>query len=176
MQDRLSTYNTRLASLSPAEAGLVCSELCRRRVMPRSVTLESVAEIDPSTLPSLLKDCSILTADVISVLVPLASPVAQNALEKILGRPITLLPAQAAPPPPPPHEGAKPQVLEIGASGRRTIHNIKPNPKRAGTGAAERYNMYREGMQVADYLSSGGMMRDIAWDARQGFIELREAP
>lgn len=176
MQERIDTYATRLASLSPAEAGLVCSELCRRHILPRSVSIESIANIEPRQLPELLRGCSVFTADVISVLVPLSGPLAHNALEKIMGRPITLLPAQAAPPPPPPHEGAKPEVLEIGASGRRTIHNIQPNPKRAGTGAAERYAMYREGMTVAEYLSAGGIMRDIAWDARQKFIELREAP
>ena len=49
----------------------------------------------------------------------------------------------------------------------------KENPKRAK--AAERFNLYKEGMTVGKYIEAGGTRADVRWDAKQGFIKLSAA-
>lgn len=168
----LDAYKSRLLNLSPQEAGLVASELYRRRVVDTRLVEEETTGTDPADLAKALSSCQILAADLVAILLPVAGPVAQNALEKLMGRPITHLPPQSAPPPAPRHEGARPVVPDVGPTGRRTIHRIAPNPKRAGTGAHARFALYHEGQTVAEYLAAGGVIRDVSWDARQGFITL----
>lgn len=54
----------------------------------------------------------------------------------------------------------------------RKIHVlVKGNPK-FGT-AALRYNLYKNGMTVGEYVALGGQVRDVCWDVKQGWIELR---
>lgn len=54
----------------------------------------------------------------------------------------------------------------------RKIHVlVKGNPK-FGT-AALRYDLYKNGMTVGEYVALGGQVRDVCWDAKQGWIELR---
>lgn len=48
---------------------------------------------------------------------------------------------------------------------------VKGNPKR-GT-AAQRYDLYKNGMTIGEYINKGGQLRDVIWDAKQGWIELR---
>jgi len=45
---------------------------------------------------------------------------------------------------------------------------VEGNPKR-GT-AAERYNLYKNGMTVGKYIELGGQLRDVTWDAKKGWI------
>lgn len=45
---------------------------------------------------------------------------------------------------------------------------VEGNPKR-GT-AAERYNLYKNGMTVGKYIELGGQLRDVTWDVKQGWI------
>lgn len=48
------------------------------------------------------------------------------------------------------------------------------NPKRGGAG--ERFNYYRDGMKISEYLQAVGQKYsgDIKWDIEKGFIELEE--
>lgn len=49
------------------------------------------------------------------------------------------------------------------------------NPKRPNSSAYARYEKYRNGMKVEDYLTKhGGQLADIRWDTGKGFIELVE--
>ena len=48
---------------------------------------------------------------------------------------------------------------------------VKENPKRAA--AAERFDLYKNGMTVAEYLKAGGKRADVNWDVKQGFIEVK---
>lgn len=48
---------------------------------------------------------------------------------------------------------------------------VKDNPKRAA--AAERFNLYKNGMTVDEYIAAGGARADVNWDVKQGFIEVR---
>lgn len=72
-----------------------------------------------------------------------------------------------------------PAAKKTSAGGRRlftedgviTILHKGENPKR-GT-AADRYDLYRNGMTVAAYIAAGGQRRDVVWDAKQGWISVK---
>lgn len=51
-----------------------------------------------------------------------------------------------------------------------TIVHKGDNPKRAA--AADRYDLYRNGMTVAAYIAAGGQRRDVVWDQKQGWIKV----
>jgi hypothetical protein len=46
------------------------------------------------------------------------------------------------------------------------------NPKRPGSASFERFNLYRSGMSVGDFLRAGGKREDISWDRAHEFIRL----
>ena len=46
------------------------------------------------------------------------------------------------------------------------------NPKRNGTLAYDRFELYRTGMTVGDYVNAGGRTGDVNYDEAQGFIAL----
>ena len=165
-------YKSRIESLTPSEAGLVAGELCRRRVLPAGLTPRPGSAMDPGVLIGALTGSHLLAADVVAALLSVPGPLAQNAIEKILGRPVTNLPPQAAPPPAPRHEGAPPPVVASGPYSRKKIVEVAANPKRAGTGAHERFAIYREEMTVAEYLAAGGQVRDVSWDVKQGYVKV----
>lgn len=48
---------------------------------------------------------------------------------------------------------------------------VSANPKR-GT-AAERFELYKDGMTVSEYLAAGGLRADVNWDVKKEFIEVR---
>lgn len=47
----------------------------------------------------------------------------------------------------------------------------KDNPKRGS--AATRYSLYKTGMTVGEYIKLGGQLRDVTWDAKQGWITVK---
>jgi len=52
-----------------------------------------------------------------------------------------------------------------------TIKTID-NPKRLGTLSHARYELYQDGMTVADYVAAGGRTGDINYDVAEGYIAL----
>ena len=70
---------------------------------------------------------------------------------------------------PTPSAGAKGRA-HFSESGIITIVHKGENPKR-GT-AAERYELYRNGMTVAAYIAAGGQRRDVVWDQHQNWIKV----
>jgi hypothetical protein len=48
---------------------------------------------------------------------------------------------------------------------------VKENPKRAA--AAERFDLYKNGMTVDEYIAAGGKRADVNWDVAQKFIEVK---
>lgn len=50
----------------------------------------------------------------------------------------------------------------------------KTNPKRPGSAAHARFQFYRDGMTVADYLTAGGQRLDLRYDADHGFIRVEK--
>lgn len=49
---------------------------------------------------------------------------------------------------------------------------VAKNPKRPTSAAGKRFDLYKLGMTVAQFLAAGGWRADIWWDAKQGFIEV----
>lgn len=52
---------------------------------------------------------------------------------------------------------------------------VENNPKRKGTLAYTRFELYRSGMTVAEYIAAGGRTGDVNHDATEGYIELQTA-
>lgn len=50
----------------------------------------------------------------------------------------------------------------------------KANPKRPGTKAHARYELYRTGQTVADFLEAGGRRADLRWDEQHGNITIKK--
>jgi hypothetical protein len=48
------------------------------------------------------------------------------------------------------------------------------NPKRTGTLAFQRFELYQDDMTVAQYLELGGRSGDIAHDVEAGYISISE--
>ena len=46
------------------------------------------------------------------------------------------------------------------------------NPKRPNTLACARFELYKNGMTVAEYVAAGGRTGDVLHDVAQGFITL----
>lgn len=46
------------------------------------------------------------------------------------------------------------------------------NPKRKGSGSYDRFELYKSGMTVKNFLDKGGKTADLTWDTRKGFIEV----
>ena len=55
---------------------------------------------------------------------------------------------------------------------------VPKNPKREGSGGWRRFNLYKNGMKIRDFLSAGGKTIDLDWDRARGFIavEVIDAP
>jgi len=92
------------------------------------------------------------------------------ALSRANERPLlTLVPREPKPAAATPKAPAAPRAAKTDT---RRITAIVANPKRPGSACHGRYNLYTEGMTVSTYLSLGGTLADIRWDAKQGFITL----
>src|SRR5215207_8673145 len=115
--------------------------------------------------------------DALIILCGCAQPYATTAIEKIWGRPITVLPAQKRQP-------TKTQILDnllMQLESRRgcikdprKFHSVLPNPRRLNSKLGKRYDLIREGMTVGEYLNRGGSLRDIAKGLRRGHFSLED--
>jgi len=47
---------------------------------------------------------------------------------------------------------------------------VPKNPKREGCEGWRRFNLYKNGMKIRDFLSAGGKTIDLDWDRARGFI------
>lgn len=46
------------------------------------------------------------------------------------------------------------------------------NPKQKGSAAHERFELYKNGMTVDQFLAAGGLRADLSWDTRKGFVSI----
>ena len=53
---------------------------------------------------------------------------------------------------------------------------VNGNPKRAGTAAHTRFNLYTTGISVGEYIKAGGTMDDIYWDIGRAYIVVSDYP
>lgn len=72
------------------------------------------------------------------------------------------------------NEAETPKAKRGRASRFASEHRIRvvseKNPKRGK--AAERFNLYRDGMTVEQYLAAGGTTADLAWDTTKGLVQV----
>ena len=47
---------------------------------------------------------------------------------------------------------------------------VPKNPKREGSGGYKRFQLYKSGMKIRDFLKAGGKTIDLDWDRERGFI------
>lgn len=176
LASRITAYSDRIASLTPEEAGMLATELHRRGTFPPGLHVDYNQPMPPENLVGVMRGCGVLAADAVVVMLSVPGPRAQNIIEKLVNRPVTHLPAVQAPPPAPRHEGSRPAALDArpGAGGRR-IQVLCTNPKRPNSEAAERFNLYKNGMTVGEYIAAGGRQRDVTWDVKQGYIRIVDA-
>lgn len=52
----------------------------------------------------------------------------------------------------------------------RVVVSVAHNPKREGSACRARYDLWRVGATIDDYLAAGGTREDVRWDLRQGFV------
>ena len=53
---------------------------------------------------------------------------------------------------------------------------VAKNPKRPESAAGKRFDLYKKGMTVGQFLAAGGWQADVRWDVKQGFVELIQKP
>jgi len=68
---------------------------------------------------------------------------------------------------------AKPAKGKRAAGLDRVIEVNVANPKREGSQAYARFNLYRSGMTVGQFYAAGGKSIDVSWDEAHGFIKVR---
>lgn len=89
-----------------------------------------------------------------------------------------------------PQEEEKPMSLLPGGSAKKQEHTPAPkpkaekkkdrtisilvevNPRREGTAGWHNFNLYRDGMTVAEYRAAGGASNHFNWDLKHGFISV----
>jgi|TARA_B100000085_G_scaffold191543_1_gene175489 hypothetical protein len=47
---------------------------------------------------------------------------------------------------------------------------VDKNPKREGSGGYKRFELYRTGMTIRNFLEKGGKTIDLDWDRERGFV------
>lgn len=165
----LERYRSILETLSVAELELVADRLRTKRLLNGGLP-------DCPTPEELYEHCQaahLMQADIVVALASEDSFQAKNVVEKLIGRPVHQLPPQVRPETKPVSVTALAAALKH-SKDPRLITRIHPNPKRPGTGAWRRYNLYRENMTVGQYRDLGGEANDIRYDVWRGFITLRD--
>lgn len=168
----IEKYRENFRALSPEARELVSRALAARYPETRGLD-----ERDPYDLCA---RAGLDQADVVMSLAADPSPLAVQALETVVGRPVQVgHPCLSGPPPedtPPADPAPAPQRRRRAPrrpkSDPRVIVSVTPNPKQPGSKSHARYENYREGMTVSEALEAGLTSADIAHDTKKGFIVL----
>jgi hypothetical protein len=105
------------------------------------------------------------------------APVGKTKREKKVKEPKAPREPKAPKEPKAPREAKFPadHIVRFGADAEGVPYGPEHNPKRAGSAAADRFSLYRDGMTVGAALEAGVGMGDVTWDVSKGFITI-EAP
>lgn len=63
-------------------------------------------------------------------------------------------------------------TIKVLADGSGNPYGKENNPKRKGTAAAKRFELYSDGMTVAAFLAAGGTNADLSNDVGHSYIEV----
>ena len=165
----LQRYQPNFESLTQAEAALVARHIAR-------VTKdENFVCDDGGLLFQRVSNMSMNHAQVVLAVAPDPSPEAVVALEKLVGRPIV---REAMPQP----NQRAPRVARDPNAPRasrrmdnRVIVSVAPNPKKITSASHARYELYKVGQTIDEFLKAGGTTADVNWDIDRGFVVV-EAP
>lgn len=103
------------------------------------------------------------------------SPMAITILEKVIGKtPIRIVKTKPPVVTRAPRAPGAPRP-KVAKNDPRIVYDVIPNPKRMGSKSYDRYNFYKEGMTVTEFLNAGGTIGDIQHDVSKGFIKLKDA-
>ena len=50
---------------------------------------------------------------------------------------------------------------------------VEENPKRSGSKCCDRFNLYKSGITVKQYVEAGGKRDDVRWDSERGYIQVQ---
>lgn len=107
-------------------------------------------------------------ADVVMSLAADSSLIGISVIETIVGKPIERRRASSTPR----VAGTRAPRVSVPKNDPRKIVFVGPNPKKVGSASHARFELYRVGMTVSEFVAAGGTTGDVAWDAPRGFIKL----
>lgn len=163
----LGRYLARFQQLSPEAVGLVWQRTTARRPEING----RPAPTDGAQLHTILQEAGVFQAEVVMAIARDTGPVAEQAIEALVGRPIT---RRHPGDPPPTVQPQRRQAHRAQRSDPRTIHlRVMSCPKKPGTGAWDLWQLYRDGMTVDEFMQAGGTRAAVKYDSDHGFIELR---
>lgn len=165
----MQKYQENFGKLSVKQAAIVSGALSRVEdsyKAPKKITGLAVfaacrtAELDQAT--------------VVTALAGESSPDAIAAMETITGKKIKAAKPQKATDDGQPKTPKAVKAKAKNLSDPRIITAFIANPKRPGSAAHARYNLYVDGMSVDQAIAAGIKRADIAWDKARDFITLAQ--
>jgi hypothetical protein len=67
---------------------------------------------------------------------------------------------------------SKDSVITLGVDANGNSYGKDNNPKRSGSAAGSRFELYENGLTIEDTIAKGVLLRDINYDVGRGFISL----
>jgi hypothetical protein len=152
-----------IMSLAPEEVALVWRAVHARH---RALGTCEVDELPPAVLLGAIETAGLCHAEVVISLARATGPVAESAIEKLVGRPLR----RSAPAPLPALGAASKQSARRDP---RVISWVRPdNPKKVGTKAHRVFSLYQVGMTVSDFVRAGGTSSSVRYDLEHGNIRI----
>jgi len=78
--------------------------------------------------------------------------------------------AAPVPPAPAPAAAAAAKKAKVNARLNRVISVLVANPKKPSSKSFARFNLYRNGMTVGEYVKAGGRVGDCGYDQKKGLL------
>lgn len=186
-------------NLSAPQAQILASRLLEHGLVREAQILETLPDEDFTKVsgPMVADWCRSLShAQVVLALVRERDELALSALEVLIEKPIYMCaPGETSEPltdclgrplPLPvghrrgePAPETQPGYTPPGPRPVRSVHDpriiesVVPNPKRKGSAAYDRFKLYLVGQEVEASIRNGVTRADVRWDAKMGFIVLR---
>lgn len=165
----LQKYAENFAALTPEETTKLAVAIANRHegtIGPRGMCSPTGEHLFKH-----VAEAGLSQADVVMAMAPDPTPEGVVILEKLIGRPIvraTEKPAKA----PRPARSPAPRGPAKRGSDPRVVTHVAPNPKKAGSASHARFELYKVGMTVDEFVAAGGTIADVKWDSERGFIKL----
>jgi hypothetical protein len=168
----LEKYRPAVDALSPTEGTLLWTRLEELRLVDEETKNVPLPSRLNGQMFDRLAASGLCQADLVMALLPDNSYTARNAVEKLVGKPITVVSAPAVP------DSAlatiRLAVAEQLQGDQRRFRDVIPNPRRPGCLGHERFSKLRDGMKVVEFYKAGGRRSDIRKGLREGWFTLED--